>query len=309
MSTRLLAILELLQSHGRLSGSDLSTRLATDPRTIRRDIARLEAMGIPITTERGPHGGYELVAGYKLPPLLFTNAEALVIALGLTAVRAFGLAAAPDAIASAQAKLERVLPPSVQQQVRALTESVALAPLSPPTPSGTAALSALSTAAHTRRGVRLHYRAPNGETTERDFDPYGLAFRSAHWYTVGHCHLRRALRSFRLDRVIDATPQPRPFHRPAEFDILAHLSHSLATLPRKYTIEVILHTDLESARRELFPAIGILEPQKKHTLLRAQADDLRWFARELARLPWRIEVLRPAPLRRALHTHARSLVH
>ena len=103
-------------------------------------------------------------------------------------------------------------------------------------------------------------------------------------------------------------PQSREFERPAEFDVIGHLAASIATLPRKFTIEVRLETDLESARRELFQAIGVLEPLGDAVLLRSQADDLKWFARELARLPWPFEILRPAELRDAVTEHARSLL-
>ena len=125
---------------------------------------------------------------------------------------------------------------------------------------------------------------------------------------MGFCHLRGGLRSFRVDRVAGVKQQQRAFRRPAEFDVVAHLVHSLATLPRKFTIEVRLRTDLESARRELFEAIGVLEPQADAVLLRSQADDLDWFARELMRLPWEFEVLRPRQLQTAVARLARTLV-
>ena len=67
-TTRVLAILELLQKHGRVSGAELARSIEVDRRTVRRYIAVLEDLGIPITTDRGPHGGYQLVAGYKIPP-------------------------------------------------------------------------------------------------------------------------------------------------------------------------------------------------------------------------------------------------
>jgi biotin operon repressor len=86
-TTRVLAILELLQTHGRLSGSDLAARLGVNGRTLRRYISRLEDLGIPIAVEHGRHGGYMLVAGYKLPPMLFTDEEALALSVGLLAAR------------------------------------------------------------------------------------------------------------------------------------------------------------------------------------------------------------------------------
>ena len=126
-TTRVLAVLELLQTHGRLSGAELAERLAVDRRTVRRYIALLEDLGIPIATERGPLGGYELVAGFKLPPLMFTHEEVLAIGLGLAAVKGLELANTASAVAGAQAKLERVMPTALKGRMRAIGESVAFA--------------------------------------------------------------------------------------------------------------------------------------------------------------------------------------
>ena len=93
-TTRVLAVLELLQTHGRMSGAELAERLEVDRRTLRRYISILEQLGIPLTTERGRHGAYLLVAGFKLPPMMFTDDEALALAVGLLAARDLGLAAA-----------------------------------------------------------------------------------------------------------------------------------------------------------------------------------------------------------------------
>ena len=86
-TTRVLAVLELLQSQGQVTGGELAARVGVDRRTLRRYIAMLEEMGIPITTEQGRYGGYRLVAGYKLPPMMFTDEEAQALSLGLIAAR------------------------------------------------------------------------------------------------------------------------------------------------------------------------------------------------------------------------------
>ena len=89
-TTRVLGVLELLQTHGRMSGAELARRVKVDARTLRRYIARLEEIGVPITTERGRYGAYMLVAGYKLPPMMFTDEEALALSVGLLAARSLG---------------------------------------------------------------------------------------------------------------------------------------------------------------------------------------------------------------------------
>src|SRR5262245_13940369 len=102
-TARVLAALELLQTHGRMAGSELARRLGVDPRTVRRYVVALEDLGIPITAERGRDGHYMLVSGFKLPPMMFNEDEALALAVGLQAARGIGLADASLAVLGAQA--------------------------------------------------------------------------------------------------------------------------------------------------------------------------------------------------------------
>jgi predicted DNA-binding transcriptional regulator YafY len=307
-TTRVLAVLELLQSRGNVSGPELSRRVGVDGRTLRRYIAMLEEMGIPIVAERGRFGGYALVAGFKLPPLMFTDDEALALSVGLLAARSLGLAGAAPAVAGAQAKLQRVMPQALKRRVRDIDETVALdlSRLGAATEDN-AALVTLSAAAQARQRVHLRYRSSEQQDTARDFDPYGLVWRGGRWYAVGHCHLRRDLRSFRLDRVIAVRALPASFGRPEDFDALGHLVRSVATLPRAHAVEVLLHTDLDRARRETLDAIGVFAPEGDGVRLSAQTDDLDWFARELARLPFDFEVVAPAALKKAVRRQGARL--
>src|SRR5918995_2857471 len=125
-TTRILAMLELLQSRARMTGPELARLIGVDGRTLRRYVVTLEELGIPIVTERGRFGGYALVAGFKLPPLVFTNDEALALSVGLLAARSLGLADAAPAVAGAQAKLQRVMPQALKRRLRAIDETVAL---------------------------------------------------------------------------------------------------------------------------------------------------------------------------------------
>jgi predicted DNA-binding transcriptional regulator YafY len=297
-TTRVLTVLELLQTHGRLSGPDLAQRLEVDGRTLRRYIRRLEDLGIPVLSERGRYGCYSLVPGFKLPPMVFTDDEALAIALGLVAAR--GLAVAGAAVESAQAKLERVMPTPLRQRVRALGETVAFDRAPATQAQDTHILMALSLATYQRQQVHLRYGSAHHAVTERDFDPYGLAYRGRQWYVVGYCHLRGGLRSFRLDRVLNVEPGAQHFVAPVEFDAVRHLALGVASIPRAIQIEVLLHTDMETARTALFDSIGLLHPTEGGVLLHSQADDVDWFARELARLPFAFEICQPPALRAAL---------
>jgi predicted DNA-binding transcriptional regulator YafY len=306
-TTRVLAVLELLQTHGRMSGADMSRRLEVDGRTLRRYIVMLEQIGIPILSERGRHGGYALMPGFKLPPMMFTDDEALALSLGLLAARSLGLAEAAPAVASAQAKLERIMPAGLKQRVGAIDETVRLDLARATAPQDNAALVTLSAAAQSRHRVRLRYRAIGAELSERGFDPYGLAFHGGCWYAVGHCHLRQDMRTFRLDRIEDAAPMAHRFERPGGFDALAHLRQSLAAMPRAHAATVLLKTDLHTAQRYLMQAIGLFEQTDGGVLLHNQSDDLGWFARELASLPFAFDIIAPDALRTELRTIAERL--
>jgi predicted DNA-binding transcriptional regulator YafY len=306
-TTRVLAVLELLQSQGLVSGSELARRIEVDARTLRRYITALEEMGIPITTEQGRNGGYRLVPGYKLPPMMFNEEEAQALSLGLIAARGLGLADAAPAIESVQAKLDRVLPSAPRKTIAALRESVALQTGTARTNADARLLRVLSESAQMRRTAGLRYRSADGTLTSRDFDVYGNVFRSGRWYVVGRCHLRQGLRTLRLDRVAHAEVGEKPFVRPEGFDPMEYLSRALASVPRGIPTELLLHTDLESARRELFNGLGVPEAAEGGVLLKGYCDELDWYARELMRLPFRFEIRVPVELRSTLARLSREL--
>lgn len=307
-TTRVLAVLELLQTHGRMSGAELARRIEVDARTLRRYIAALEDLGIPITSERGRYGAYMLVAGFKLPPMLFNEDEALALSVGLLAARSLGLAEGASAVASAQAKLERVMPAKLKHRVRAVDETVTLDLTRSAPPDSNRALTVLSAAAQQERRVHMRYRSSKGEGSERDFDPYGLLYRDGRWYVGGHCHLRQGLRSFRLDRVEEVEMLELRFARPADFDAGAHLDFSIATLPRATPVEVLLKTDLKTAMLELGEHIGLFAPHPEGTLFKTSTDGIDWMARQLARVSFGFEVREPTRLRESLREHARGLL-
>jgi predicted DNA-binding transcriptional regulator YafY len=307
-TTRVLAVLELLQSHGRMAGPELARRVGVDVRTLRRYIVVLEELGIPITSERGRHGAYLLVPGFRLPPMMFTNDEAVALSIGMIAARGLGLADAAPAVESAQSKLARVMPEGLKRQVRAISDTVKVdLRQAANTPASNAALITLTAAAQAQQRVHLCYRSGAGEDSERDFDPYGLAFSGGAWYVLGWCHLRRDLRSFRLDRVQLVTALPKSFLRPDGFDALTRLRESMATLPRGHVIEVFLRADLAAARRAFPAEFGLIEPRVDGVLLRTSADDLAWFARRLAALPFEFAVHVPSQLRDEVHALAARL--
>src|SRR5215208_5823401 len=309
-TTRVLAVLALLQAHGRMSGSELAGRLEVNIRTLRRYIIMLQDLGIPIEAELGRNGGYVLSAGFKLPPMMFTNEEALALTIGLISARRLNLADTDHAVESAFAKLERVIPLELKSRVRALTETITLDPhqaLS--TPPSEVVLSAMSSAAQLQKRVHIRYHPNQGEDTERDFDPYGLTYYLHKWYVVGYCHLRQDLRSFRLDRITHIHASAAPFKRPEGFDPLAHMMQAIATLPRKFAFELLLKTDINTAQTEVFDVLGTLEVGKDGILMRGSVEDLDWLARQISIFSFDFVVREPDELRAELEKHSARLAN
>ncbi len=305
---RVLALLELLQTHGLISGSELARHLSVDVRTVRRYVRTLESLGVPIATEPGRYGGYRLVAGFKLPPMMFTREETLALCLGLVAARRLGLAEAAPAVASVSAKLERVLPENLRKPLRALTQSALLDIPQAATEAGSDCLLPLTQATQAQQTVAFHYRSAGGESSRRQLDPYGVVFSDGHWYVTGWCHTRQALRSFRLDRMEHLETAPGYFGKPEAFEAIAHLQQSIAAMPRQHTVEVELKAATEQAEAALGKKIGRLERENGKLYLRTQTDDLDWFARRLCGLGFAFKIHRPAALRQALKRHTQALL-
>jgi predicted DNA-binding transcriptional regulator YafY len=307
-TTRVLAVLAFLQAHGRMTGADLAQRLEVNIRTLRRYIVMLQDLGIPIDTERGRNGAYVLGSGFKLPPMMFTNEEAIALTIGLISARRLSLADTDRAVESALAKVERVMPHELKGRVRALSETIKLGPetISSTAPSDVI-LTTVSSAAQLKRRLHIHYHSPQGENTEREFDPYGLTYYGQRWYVAGYCHLRNDLRSFRLDRITEADFTTANFERPAHFDPLAHIIQAIATMPRKYTFEVLLKTDIQTAQMEIFDVLGVLEATGDGVVMRGSVEDLDWLARQLSRFSFGFVVCEPDELRAALQKRSAQL--
>jgi predicted DNA-binding transcriptional regulator YafY len=195
---RITAILLQLQARRVVSGPALAERFGVSLRTIYRDLRTLELAGVPLFGEAGV--GYSLAEGYRLPPVLFTRAEATAL---LTAEKlAARLTDAPTAqlTSAAMDKLRAVLRPPDRDHLAALTPYIqVLGPAGPPgPPSG---YQQLVMAIATQQVARLRYQAAaSGAPTTREVEPIGL-YLSQHWHVVAYCRLRQAFRNFRLDRI------------------------------------------------------------------------------------------------------------
>lgn len=303
-TTRVLTVLELLQSRHRIGGAELAERLEVDVRTVRRYITMLQDLGIPVEGTRGRYGAYQLRPGFKLPPLMFSEDEALALVLGLLAARRLGLTVAAPATEGALAKVERVLPLAVRERVRAVEETLVIeAGVKETSPAAGEIVVALGAAAQQQRRVWLRYRAWEGEESERAIDPYGLVYRAGRWYVVGHCHLRGDVRVFRLDRVVRAEPLDDTFDRPADLNLLEHVERGIASVPGTWRVEALLHTTLDAARERISGPVAILEPAAdgvEGVMLRCYVERLEWMAHYLMGLGCRFAVRHPPELRDAL---------
>lgn len=301
-ATRVLTILEMLQARQRLSGPELAERLEVNTRTVRRYITMLQDLGFPIEAERGRYGSYRLRPGFKLPPLMFTEEEALALTLGLLAARRLGLIVSAPAVEGALAKVERVLPPMLQERVRAVQETLSLTfPPTSTTPSIETLLT-LCNAAQQERQVSLSYQTWEGKESAREVDIYGVVYRAGYWYCTGYCHLRQDLRVFRLDRIGSVEMRAETFTRPPDFDCVDYVMRSLAATPVTWPVEILLETTLAEAQRYISPAVATLEETPQGVLMRCSVGHLDWLAEEmLPRLPWPFIVIQPPELRTELH--------
>jgi predicted DNA-binding transcriptional regulator YafY len=264
-------------------------------------------MGIPIEAERGRAGGYRLRPGYKLPPLMFSEDEALALAVGLLAARRLGLAGAAPAVEGALAKVERVMPETLRARIKAVQETLVFEGSAFYTAPDGATVLTFSQAAQRRRRLWMRYRAWNERETERALDVYGVVFYDGRWFAVGYCHLRAGLRMFRLDRVLAAELCEEGFARPEGFDSLAYVVHSLATAPGTWAVEVVLATTLAEARERVPAAVALLEAVPDGVILRCYAQNLDWVAQFLAGLGFRLVVQQPPELRDALRKLAAEI--
>ncbi|MFD0736482.1 helix-turn-helix transcriptional regulator [Planotetraspora mira] len=310
MSTnRVLAFLELLQARPGLTGPEIAARLEVGERTVRRYAVRLCDLGVPVEAERGRYGGYRLTPGYKLPPLMLTDDEATAVVLGLLSGRRTGLSVGETATESALAKIQRVLPKDLRERVGAVEEIVALTTRAAGNhrPSA-AALLTLAEAVRRRRRVRLAYRSFKGEDSERELDPYGLVFHSGRWYTTGLDHRSGQVRTFRVDRVAGAHVTEVTFSPPGRFDPVGHVMESLAAVPYRHEVEVVLATTLEEARRRIPASVAPLVPDEGGTRMTGRAERLDGMAQLLAGLGWPFTVIRPDGLRDEVRALARRLL-
>jgi predicted DNA-binding transcriptional regulator YafY len=279
-----------------------------DIRTVRNYVQTLADLGIPVEAERGRYGAYRLQAGYKLPPLIFTEDEALALTLSLLVARHSDLAATAPAFEGVLAKVERVLPASTRAHIQAVEQTVVFDRGSATSaPSGLAVM-VLSSAIQSGRRVVLHYRSSRAELTERAFDPYGIAYHRGLWYTIGYCHLRAGQRLFRLDRIVHIEMTSETFPQRVNFGALEAVQQALASVPRVWQVEVWLEATLNEVQQQIPQPKACFEEANGGVLFRVDVEDLPWMARLLAGSGIPFIVRRPRELCEVVREYARTLV-
>jgi predicted DNA-binding transcriptional regulator YafY len=218
-ATRLLTLIMLLQRQPGQKAGDLAAALGVSVRTLHRYVALLEEMGLPVYTERGPYGGFSLVAGYRMPPLVFTLDEAVALSLGAGMVSDLWGRLYTNAAAGAQAKLENVLPQEQRDEIRWARSALVATGLRRSGFERTGSLLEQIRLA-IREGRRLELVYPHGSAAAdpRRVDPYALVYRAGWWYMLGFCHMRQAIRIFRLDRIRSLSITDTLFTPPDDLD-------------------------------------------------------------------------------------------
>ncbi|MBO0858522.1 MAG: YafY family transcriptional regulator [Chloracidobacterium sp.] len=220
---RLLAIVLELQRKGSRRAEDLAATFETSKRTIYRDIQALCESGVPVVSRTGV--GYSLLEGYFLPPVSLSADEATMLLLGGDfAARNFD-AQYREAAASAGRKIEAVLSEKHRGEVEYLRGSIAfVAPATLASGEAASFLPQLRRAIIERRTISFGYHtrySQDGRAARnmREADPYAMLHYGYAWYLIGHCHLRREIRNFRLDRMTGLRLLDKTFNRPSNFKL------------------------------------------------------------------------------------------
>jgi predicted DNA-binding transcriptional regulator YafY len=228
---RLIAVLALLESRGRMKAQELSDALETPVRTVRRDVATLCEAGIPIGSVAGPHGGFELMSDYVAHLHHLAHDEVISLFLSGMGIHPHRSTDAHAALMKALAKLEGSVPRRYRADISIVRQRFHFDPANwwdaPVVPS---CLGVLRKSVLQARKVRISYRKVKGETSTRVVRPYGMVVKVSDWYLVGYCERRREMRTFKCDRIGRATMLDEGFTRPDSFSLADYWKASGAAL-------------------------------------------------------------------------------
>ncbi|MGV9311751.1 helix-turn-helix transcriptional regulator [Streptomyces sp. NPDC003691] len=307
-SSRLLRLVALLPTRPSWTCGELAERLAVTGRTVRRDIARLRELGYGIESDPGPWGGYRLVGGARVPPLVLDDEEAFAVAVALREAAFSGILGDDQAALSALLKLRQVLPPRIADRLGEMDATVVRTP-SPGEPRISPGM-LRELAAACRRGVRarLSYRDHAGRASVREVDPYRLVYTGLRWYFVARDVARDQWRTFRADRVVRLEPTGVPAEIVDPPDAAALVSRGIDGVVYPLYVTIRLPHPMERALRLVPPTIGTHHPDGPDaTVVEVGANDAEQLAEYLLGLGTPLRVLSPDSVREALLRRIRGL--
>jgi predicted DNA-binding transcriptional regulator YafY len=289
--------------------AELADRLGVEGRTVRRYVDHLIDLGVPVESVRGRYGGYRLAPGYRMPPLMLSDEEALAVLLGLVAGRRSGLMTAMGtASETAAAKIRRVLPSRLARQLDTVLGSLAFtAPAGEFDAPDGAVLLCVADAVRHHRPVSIRYTAADGRRSERVLHPYGLVAHAGRWYVTGVDPGIGEDRTFRLDRIADARTLPGSFEPPDGVDPAERVLAGLAATPYRHQVTLRIQATAEQVRARLPASVATIEeassvadgdPQGEGWVrVELQAERLDWVPAVLASIDRPFVIERPDELR------------
>lgn len=314
-ASRLVQLLLFLQARGRTTALVLARELEVSERTILRDVDALSAAGVPIYAERGPHGGIQLIDGYRtrLTGLTGPEAEALFLS-GLPGPAAeLGLG---TVMAAARLKVLAALPSELRVRASRLVERFHLDAAgwfhaSEAVPN----LATLADAVWESRRARIAYGRGDGEV-DRTIDPLGLVLKAGVWYVVAGTDGQ--VRTYRVSRILRATVTDEAVARPTDFDLAAYWADSISAYEREAPrVAIVLRID-PAVVGVLGDLIGARAVRRAETLpaddpdgwvhLRVTADWPDEVPGRLIALGGRAEILAPPKIRERAVTLARRML-
>jgi predicted DNA-binding transcriptional regulator YafY len=301
LTQRLFKLVELLRTQPQMNTQTLAEHLLVSERTVRRDLARLQELEISIETNPGRNGGVKLTRGALLASLRFTEAEALALALGLHWIQQAEDSEIAKAATTAFRRLEQVLSENMVARLTAFTGTFHSSHNGSKAKMYPGIALNIAEAIRLKKSLELRYSSPKNAHSIRLFDPYGIVLINDHLYTVGFCHLRQAIRTFRLDRLQILQQSDQGFTIPKDFDAFGFVSQTLAQapFPGEVICRVHLFTTLQAVTRIIPATAATLEPITDGVVLttRTQVEKLNTLALHLLNLDCAVQVLEPIRLR------------
>jgi predicted DNA-binding transcriptional regulator YafY len=316
-ASRLISILLLLQTRGRMTAQALADELEVSVRTVYRDVDSLSEAGVPIYGDRGPDGGYQLIDGYqtRLTGLTADEAETLFLAGMPGPAAELGLG---TVLAAAQLKLMAALPPELRSRAGRIRERFHLdAPGWFQESEQPPYLAIVADAVWNQRPLEIRYERWGGVTVERTVEPLGVVLKAGSWYLVAA--VEGQSRTYRVSRLLDVQAVDGHFERPEEFDLVTYWqSWSEDFLDRLYRYHAVVR--LSPRAIDMLPVL-FSRVAARNALASAEPPDAEVWVRltipiessihapvELLRFGADAEVISPPELREEIAAAARGLV-